>query len=134
MSSTLQKMAVDGRGMYGKPGKNNDIDRIPRPRPRSELVECAARYELELSRGASHLASTMSYATLEAAMVETVAEFVKQHGDDDLSVFLELLSRRLSERKKPEAASAIRILKDSGRPPSADDLRRLWSSVGMAMG
>ncbi|WP_207004816.1 hypothetical protein [Trinickia mobilis] len=121
------------RCMQKRPRKN-DIDNFPRPRPRSELVECAARYELELARGASHLASTMSYATLEAAMVETVADFVKLHGDDDLPVFLELLSRRLSERKKPEAASAIRILKDSGRPPGADELRSLWSSVGMAMG
>jgi hypothetical protein len=133
MSSTLQNMAVDGRYTNRKPGQNG-FDKIPRTRPKSELVECSVRYELELARGASHLSSTMSYATLEAAMVETVAEFVKQHGDDDLPVFLELLSRRLSERKKPEAASAIRILKDSGRPPSADELRRLWSSIGMAMG
>ncbi|WP_206171208.1 hypothetical protein [Trinickia terrae] len=99
----------------------------------SELAQCDARYELDLARGASHLASTLSYATLESAIAETVGEFLNLHGGEHLPVFLELLARRLSERKKPEAASALRFHMNCGRPPTADELRTLWASVGAAM-
>jgi hypothetical protein len=101
----------------------------PRPRSRraSILGQCELRYAVELARGSSYLASTMTYSTLEAAVTETVEAFVSTHGDEFLPEYLELMSRRLSERNKPEAASLVRFWMNCGRSPSADELRSMWS-------
>lgn len=73
-----------------------------------DLARCQIEYFVELARASSHIASTQSSATQRAAIAETFSEFVECYGAHDFSVFVELLARRLEERRSPEAASAVR--------------------------
>jgi hypothetical protein len=73
-----------------------------------DLARCQSEYFVELARASSHIASTQSSATQRAAIAEAFSAFVEYHGAQDFSVFVELLARRLEERRCPEAASAVR--------------------------
>ncbi len=79
-----------------------------RSRCTADIERCRVMYVVELARGGSHIASTLTEATLQTAVAEVVNEFLQQHGKERLSVFRELLADRLDERQRPEAASAVR--------------------------
>ncbi|MGF7001188.1 hypothetical protein [Paraburkholderia sp. GAS32] len=73
-----------------------------------DLVRCQIEYFVELARASSYIASTLSFATQREAIAESFSEFMECHGAQDFSVFVELLARRLEERRSPEAARAVR--------------------------
>lgn len=74
----------------------------------ADVLRYKCLYVVELARGSSHIASTLTSATLQVAVAEVMNEFVQQYGKETLSVFRELLADRLDERQSPEAASAVR--------------------------
>lgn len=84
----------------------------------ASMAQCVAHYDLELARGSSHIASTLTAATLNAAVTEVVDDFVQRHGKYELSVFLKLLAVRLGERQKSAAASVVRYVDAIGSVPS----------------
>lgn len=73
--------------------------------------------EMELARGASHIASMLYEQTIHAAVRETLLEFKASNGRDDLRVFAHALLWRLEERGKPEAVRLLRHFVEHGRLP-----------------
>ncbi|WP_165847968.1 hypothetical protein [Paraburkholderia lacunae] len=65
-------------------------------------------YVLELARGSSYIASTLTPATLRAAIVEACREFREQYGADKVHIFRELLARSLEKRDNRKAAAVVR--------------------------
>ena len=76
-------------------------------------------YEMELSRGASHIASMLYEQSMLAAVTETIQEFEASHGRNDLKVFAHALRRRLEQRGKPAAAWVLKHFIECGRLPEA---------------
>jgi hypothetical protein len=64
-------------------------------------------YVVELARGSSHIASTLSPASQHAAIAEVLREFTLQYGSDMLPVFRELLAESLGDRGNTSAAQAV---------------------------
>lgn len=79
-------------------------------------------YELELARGASHIASMMYPSTMNTAVDETAREFLTRYGPRDLPIFLAILIEELTKRRRPEAAGRVRrmLMEDlpSAKPKS----------------
>lgn len=73
-----------------------------------DRARCRIEYYVDLARASSHIASTLSSVTQQAAIAETLTEFVERNGTRDFPVFVELLARCLEERESPEAANAVR--------------------------
>ncbi|MCC8391518.1 hypothetical protein LJ656_02875 [Paraburkholderia sp. MMS20-SJTR3] len=65
-------------------------------------------YRLELARGSSYIASTLSPESLRSAIAEVLDEFSRQYGQDKLPVFRELLAENLEDRANGNAAHAVR--------------------------
>ncbi|NML31187.1 hypothetical protein [Paraburkholderia antibiotica] len=65
-------------------------------------------YRLELARGSSYIASTLSPESLRAAIAEVLREFGRQYGEDKLPVFRDLLAESLEDRDDANAARAVR--------------------------
>ncbi len=72
----------------------------------------AARYELscavELARGTSHIASTLTPATLQQAVAEVLRAFQAERGREPFEAFQWLLAERLERRGRADAAQAVR--------------------------
>jgi hypothetical protein len=64
-------------------------------------------YLMELARGSSYIASTLTPATQRAAIEEVLQEFRAQHGAEKLFIFRELLAESLEKRQNPHAAQAV---------------------------
>jgi hypothetical protein len=81
------------------------------------------KYELELARGASHIASMLCEESMQTAVRETVLQFEATHGRDELKIFTHALARKLEERGRPKAVEALqRFVKrgqSSGGTPGA---------------
>ncbi|MFL9869930.1 hypothetical protein PQR67_37715 [Paraburkholderia fungorum] len=75
------------------------------------LKEC----EMELARGASHIASMLYAESIHAAVKETAALFEISHRRDDLKLFLRALAEKLEQRGKPEAVAALQDFIMRGR-------------------
>jgi hypothetical protein len=75
------------------------------------------KYEMELSRGASHIGSMLYEKSMFAAVRETILEFEASHGRDDLMTFAHALLRRLEQRGKPAAAKVLQHFIECGRLP-----------------
>ncbi|MGF6966637.1 hypothetical protein OKW43_003665 [Paraburkholderia sp. WC7.3g] len=75
------------------------------------------KYEMELSRGASHIASTLYEESMLAAVSETILAFEAAHGRDDLKSFAHTLLRRLEQRGKPLAGKVLQLFIERGRLP-----------------
>ena len=71
---------------------------------------CETDFQLELARGASFIASSMTRETLQRSIDETVREFSQTHGATDAFLFCNVLADRLSRRGR---ADAVAILKGS---------------------
>jgi hypothetical protein len=78
-----------------------------KPTQLSEKILFKATYLVELTRGRSHIASTLSEETRHSAIAEIFEEFSRQHGADKLAVFRELLAESLERRDHPSAAQAV---------------------------
>ncbi|WP_051377438.1 hypothetical protein [Paraburkholderia dilworthii] len=76
-----------------------------------------SEYEMELSRGASHIASTLYEESMFAAVSETILEFEAAYGRDDLKSFAHVLLRRLEQRGKPLAGKVLQHVIERGRLP-----------------
>lgn len=74
----------------------------------ADLVTYRYIYMAELARGSSHIASTLSVASRDAAIVEVVIDFQRAYKQANVAVFLELLAQALQKRQHDEAAAAIR--------------------------
>ncbi|MFP6560051.1 hypothetical protein WJ542_17380 [Paraburkholderia sp. B3] len=83
------------------------MDYAKKNRRAISATACEDQYRLELARGASHIASTLSAQSRAAAIAEVVDGFVLQYGETDLAVFLEVLADRLMQRGANEAATAV---------------------------
>ena len=64
-------------------------------------------YVLELARGSSYIASTLSPGSLHAAIAEVLRDFTLQYGEDALPLFRELLAESLEDRGNDGAAHAV---------------------------
>lgn len=64
-------------------------------------------YLVDLARGSSFIASTLTPATQRAAIAEVLEEFRTQHGVEKLLIFRELLAESLEKRQNPLAAQAV---------------------------
>ncbi|WP_086910479.1 hypothetical protein [Paraburkholderia hospita] len=76
-------------------------------RSRVALSPVEVKYNLELARGASVIASTLTEASLMQAVGETLSGFVATHGTEDLDAFVRILGERLNRRDRPDAAKMI---------------------------
>ena len=70
-------------------------------------VQFLKEYEMELARGASHIASMLHAESIHAAVKETALLFETSHGRDDLKLFLRVLTEKLQQRGKPEAVAVL---------------------------
>ena len=77
-------------------------------RSKVALSPAEVKYNLELARGASVIASTLTEASLMQAVGETLSGFVATHGTEDLDTFVRILAERLNKRDRPDAAKMIR--------------------------
>jgi hypothetical protein len=64
-------------------------------------------YVVELARGSSYIASTLSPESLHAAIAEVLRDFTLQYGADTLALFRELLAESLEDRGNHRAAQAV---------------------------
>lgn len=64
-------------------------------------------FELELARGASVIASTLTDESRQNAIAENFEEVVQAYGETHLNVFGELLTYRLSERGDTIGSAAV---------------------------
>ncbi|SIT39278.1 conserved hypothetical protein [Paraburkholderia ribeironis] len=78
-----------------------------KPGQQAEKRQFSSLYLMELARGSSHIASTLSPATQHEAIAEVLQEFRLQHGADKLLLFRDLLAQRLKDRENPQAAQAV---------------------------
>lgn len=105
------------------------MNEIRGKRHNASLAQCEVHYSIELARGSSHIASTLTAATLNAAVTEVVIDFVQRHGNDGLSIFLKLLADRLDARQKSAAASVVRHVDAFGSaPPLPQPARKVRGS------
>ncbi|MGT2477622.1 hypothetical protein [Paraburkholderia terrae] len=74
---------------------------------KAALPHIEVRYALELARGASVIASTLSEASLMQAVGDTLSGFVVAHGMADLDAFIYVLGERLMQRDRPDALKII---------------------------
>jgi hypothetical protein len=76
-------------------------------------------YLLELSVGASHVASTLYPASRQACIVELTGNFLARYGSTDLKSFLLALAEKLDARANSEGAAAVRHYAMYGATPEA---------------
>jgi len=85
------------------------MDHARKSRRAASPAWCEDQYSLELARGGSHIASTLTAQGRADAIAEVVSSFVLQYGETDLAVFLEVLSDRLACRGAAAAAAATEV-------------------------
>lgn len=76
--------------------------------PPAGLARHKRKFAVELARGGSHIASTLTVKSQHAAIAEVISDFLALHGADELDGFLELLAAGLDAREKSSAAIAVR--------------------------
>ncbi|GAB2899271.1 hypothetical protein GCM10027093_39440 [Paraburkholderia jirisanensis] len=81
--------------------------KTPRKFSLSERRVAQTIYHVELSRGSSIIASTLSRETGETALREILSTFMGAHGPGDIKLFTELLQERLNQRGRPDLASEL---------------------------
>lgn len=79
----------------------------PKRTQQADKVLYRTTYSMELARGSSHIASTLSPETRRVAIAEVLDEFAALHGADKLAIFRELLAESLEKRDRHDAAQAV---------------------------
>jgi hypothetical protein len=98
--------------------KNRGIDvKAAKPKRSSDDVRRFNGHEMELARGASHIASTLYEHSIRAAVRETLLQFEACHGPHDVKAFAHALLGRLEQRGKPEAVKVLDDFIEHGRLP-----------------
>lgn len=83
---------------------------MPKGQHRSQQAEknlYRSAYLMELARGSSYIASTLTPATQHRAIAEVMHEFCTQYGADKLFIFRDLLAESLKDRNNLPAAQAV---------------------------
>lgn len=80
----------------------------------SQEVKFQTRYEVDLARGASHIASMLYADSIKSALLETLLAFEKQHGRGDYRIFMSALAQRLENRDRAQAVAMLRYLMEHG--------------------
>ena len=94
------------------------IDVKPAKRKRSsDDVRLLNGCEMELARGASHIASMLYEQSIRAAVRETLLQFEACHGRKDLKGYASALLGRLEQRGKPEAVKLLHDFLEHGCLP-----------------
>jgi hypothetical protein len=76
--------------------QNRSIDvKAAKPNRSSADVQCLDGWEMEMARGASHIASMLYEQSIHAAVSETLLQFEACHGREALDAFAYALLRRL---------------------------------------
>jgi len=89
----------------------------PKRKRLSDDVRRLNGYEMELARGASHIASMLYEHSIRAAARETLLQFEASHGTHDVKAFAHALLGRLEQRDKQEAVKVIDDFIEHGRLP-----------------
>jgi ribose 1,5-bisphosphokinase PhnN len=89
------------------PVDDETMNQARKSRRVSSPALCEDHYGLQLARGSSHIASTLTPATRASAIAEVIEEFEKLFGLDDLLAFLEVLAQRLEKRGAREASDHV---------------------------
>lgn len=113
-------------GMTRTTGRLRKVE-MPRGQKRAQQAEknlYRSIYLIELARGSSHIASTLSPQTQRIAIAEVMDEFREQHGADKLVVFRELLAESLEKRNEPSAAQAVLNFEPTGCEPETATAQR----------
>ena len=96
----------------------------PRERGRApQEIKFEAGCEMNLARGASHIASMLYADSIQSALLETLRAFEKEHGRGDYRIFMSALAQRLEDRGRPQAVAMLRYLMEH------DDLGGFVSSA-----
>jgi hypothetical protein len=88
-----------------------------KPKRSSDEVRRFDGNEMELARGASHIASMLYEHSIRAAVGETLLQFEGCHGREDLQAFAYALLGKLEQRGKPEAVKLLYAFLEHGRLP-----------------
>ncbi|RZF26486.1 hypothetical protein EVC45_27550 [Paraburkholderia sp. UYCP14C] len=75
---------------------------------RLSYSQCEIDFQLELSRGASCIASCQQDASLREEVERTVLTFLETHGANRLEAFLDVLAARLDARGRRDVAEYVR--------------------------
>lgn len=81
--------------------------RTGEPLVRRRHRQCEVDFQLELSRGASCIASSRTHESLRAQIDETFGIFLETYGAERLQDFRVLLASRLVARNRPDAADEV---------------------------
>jgi hypothetical protein len=92
-------------------------NKVKKENATSAHIETA--YVLELSVGASHVASTLYPTSRQACIEELTGNFLARHGSTDLKSFLLALAEKLDARANSEGAAAVRQYAMYGATPEA---------------
>jgi hypothetical protein len=114
--ATPEQPFVSRRGRRLPQNRGFDVKAAKRKRS-SDDVRRFNGCEMELARGASHIASMLYEQSIRAAVRETLLQFEACHGREDLKGFASALLGRLEQRGKPEAVKLLREFLEHGRPP-----------------
>ncbi|AXF06129.1 hypothetical protein CUJ88_48560 (plasmid) [Paraburkholderia hospita] len=86
------------------------------------VVQAEMDYQLELSRGASVIASMLSAENVAAAVGETLTAFESAYGTTELQIFIQLLGQRLVNRDRSDAANMLVTWNPSSCAPHVADV------------
>ena len=98
--------------------QNRGIDvKAAKSKRSSDDVARLTGCEMELARGASHIASMLYEHSIRAAVREILLQFEACHGPHDVKAFAHALLGRLEQRGKPESVKVICEFIEHGRLP-----------------
>jgi hypothetical protein len=76
-------------------------------------------FNLAVARGGSYLVSTVSAEGRAKQLQESVSEFIKQFGANELQYFLEEMENWLAARGYDACVAAVAYFREHGAPPPA---------------
>jgi hypothetical protein len=115
-AATRQPAFISRRGRRLTENRGIDVKTAKRKRSTDDVGRFNG-CEMELARGASHIASMLYEHSIHAAVRETLLQFEASHGREDLKGFAYALLGRLEQRCKPEAVEVLHHFIEHGRLP-----------------
>lgn len=115
-AATRQPAFISRRGRRLTENRGIDVKAAKRKRSTDDVRRFNG-CEMELARGASHIASMLYEHSIHAAVRETLLQFEACHGREDLKGFADALLGRLEQRCKPEAVKVLHHFIEHGRLP-----------------
>lgn len=115
-AATPEQPFISRRGRRLPQNRAIDVRTAKRKRS-SDDVRRFNGCEMELARGASHIASTLYEHSIRAAVRETLLQFEAYHEPQDVKAFAHALLGKLEQRGKPEAVKVLHDFIEHGRLP-----------------